>query len=512
MKKTISIHIKGINFLIEENAYELLKDYLKRLEDKLSSVNGKEEILEDIELRVVELFTNRLSNRKEVIEELDVRQTIETLGEPEQFLEDESTNESNSNQKNENDNQENTSYQSSEKRLYRNIENASIAGVCSGLAQYFKMDVIIVRILFVLFTLAAGFGVPLYIILWVVLPSAHTHIDRLRMQGRPITVENVREEVEMAAKRMSRNSQNFASKIHRESVLQKSFRTVGQIISKGFGGFLLFLGVAASIAFVIIVIGQLGSTPVKTADGYLGLYNFGLLFFEDPEQLNWLWVSAGVISIVGIIWLIATGTRLLFNLRFPWYKYLSRSVFLFAIIGVVLVFYFGSMVAREYTIEKSIETDTMVSTESLTIQTKDDDYNVNNYRHNGYNRRNGRNYWLLITKKGIEERGVRIYYEESPDSLYHIIEERIASSRNDRDALRRAKNIQFKITQNGSTYSIPNTFHFPEADKIRNQRVHVYIQVPKGKSVKVNDEFKYPTSDEDVWEEEPVSESVTISL
>jgi phage shock protein PspC (stress-responsive transcriptional regulator) len=511
MKKTISIHIKGINFLIEEDAYELLKDYLKRLEEKLSSVNGKEEILEDIELRVVELFSNRLSTRKEVIEEIDVRETIETLGEPEQFLEDE-TSENNSNEKSEPYNQENASYQSTEKRLYRNMENASIAGVCSGLAQYFKMDVVLVRILFVLFTLAAGFGVPLYIILWIVLPAANTHIDRLRMQGRPITVESVREEVEMAAQRMSSSSQKFASKIERDSVIQKTARTIGQIFSKILGGFLLFLGIVFSIGFFIVGVGQMGTTPVKTEDGYLGLYNFGLLFFEDPEQLNWLWISASIITVVVIIWLIASGTRLLFNLRFPWYKYLSRSVFFVAIVGVILAFYFGSMVAREYSMEKAIETVIASSSEPITIKTADDDYYINNYRHNGYNRRNGRNYWLLITKKGIEERGVRIYYEESPDSLYHIIEEKIASSRNDRDALRRAKNIQFKVVQNGTNYSIPNTFHFPLEDKIRNQRVHVYVQVPKGKSVKVNDDIKYPSGTEIDWEKEPRSESVVINL
>tara|TARA_R110000737_G_scaffold345455_1_gene373987 strand:+ start:61035 stop:62573 length:1539 start_codon:yes stop_codon:yes gene_type:complete len=512
MKKTISIHIKGINFLIEEDAYEILQDYMKRLEAKLSSVNGKEEILEDIELRIVELFTNGLNTRKEVIEVKDVQETIETLGEPEQFIDEEETTNSTSEEKKETYNSENASYQRSEKRLYRDAERGALAGVCAGLASYLKMDIILVRILFILFTMAAGFGVPLYIILWIVLPTAHTHIDRLRMQGRPITVENVREEVEQAAERITRSSQKFTNNMERNNVIQNFFRAIGKIISKAFGVFLLVMGIVFSVGFFIAVFSHWGTTPVKTADGFLGLYDFGLLFFEDPEQLNFMWISGSILAIAGIIWLIASGTRLLFNLRYPWYKHLSRSMFFLGIIGVILAFYFGSTVAREYSMEKAIETEIASSSEPITIKTADDDYYINNYRHNGYNRRNGRNYWLLITKNGVEERGVRIYYEESPDSLYHIIEEKIASSRNDRDALRRAKNIQFKVAQNGTNYSIPNTFHFPLEDKIRNQRVHVYVQVPKGKSVKVNDDFKYPSGTEIDWEEEPRSESVVINL
>lgn len=497
MKKTISIHIKGINFLIEEDAYEILKDYLKRLETMLSSVTGKEEILEDIELRIVELFSTGLSSRKEVIEENDVRETIERLGEPEQFIDEEAHGAQQEEQKTAY-NQENASYTSSEKKLYRNIENASIAGVCSGLAAYMNIDVIIVRVLFILFTLAAGFGVPLYIILWVVLPTAHTHIDRLRMRGRPITVENVREEVEKAAERMTNSSHKFASKIHRDSVLQRSFRTIGQIISKTFGGFLLFLGIVFSIAFFVVVVGQMGTTPVKTDEGFLGLHEFGLLFFEDPEILNFMWISGSILALIGIIWFIASGTRLLFNLRFPWYKYLSRTALFAGIIGIVLAFYFGSIMMREFSMEKTLEREIMVSQDSLEIKTE----NYKTYHgRRGYRnyRRNRDHYWLKIKENRIEERGVNIRYEVSPDSLYHIVEEKSSMSRNDRQALRRAKNIEYNLVKNGNTITLPNRFTFPQSDKIRNQRVRIYVQIPAGKSLKVNEKYIYQNNQSEDW-------------
>src|SRR5690606_26290084 len=83
-----------------------------------------------------------------------------------------------------------------EKRLFRDTDNAQIAGVCQGIANFFNIDVVIIRIVWVLIFLFAGFGFLLYVILWIVVPKANTSIDRLRMKGKPITVENVREEVE----------------------------------------------------------------------------------------------------------------------------------------------------------------------------------------------------------------------------------------------------------------------------------------------------------------------------
>jgi phage shock protein PspC (stress-responsive transcriptional regulator) len=58
-----------------------------------------------------------------------------------------------------------------EKKLQRSVANKQVAGVCAGLAQYFDIDVILVRVLFVLLALAGGPGVLIYIILWIVMPE-----------------------------------------------------------------------------------------------------------------------------------------------------------------------------------------------------------------------------------------------------------------------------------------------------------------------------------------------------
>ena len=205
MKKTISVNIKGMNFLIEEDAFELLQNYINKLTAVLQNENGGKEIIEDVELRIAELCGLQLNERKQVIEKEDIETILSTLGDPDLYI-DESEQETSSQANN--SNASNSSNQATDKRLFRDVDNATVAGICAGIANYLHIDVVIIRIIFVLFFLFGGFGFPLYIILWLVIPKANSTIDRLRMRGKAITVDTVREEVESAAERINKESKN----------------------------------------------------------------------------------------------------------------------------------------------------------------------------------------------------------------------------------------------------------------------------------------------------------------
>lgn len=57
------------------------------------------------------------------------------------------------------------------KKLYRNSQDKKIAGVCSGLAEYFNVDTTVVRILFLTALVVFSFGFWLYIIIWLLTPE-----------------------------------------------------------------------------------------------------------------------------------------------------------------------------------------------------------------------------------------------------------------------------------------------------------------------------------------------------
>src|SRR5690606_31353215 len=134
---------------------------------------------------IAELFQEKIGATKEVIIEKDVDHIIEIMGKPEDYASgDFSETENNSKQGND-------SYyrNTSEKRLFRDTENASLGGVASGLAHYFNLDVTLVRILFILLTILGGSGILIYLILLVAVPEAKTTTDKFQMRGESINLD-----------------------------------------------------------------------------------------------------------------------------------------------------------------------------------------------------------------------------------------------------------------------------------------------------------------------------------
>ena len=169
MKKVININFQGQVIAIEETAYEILKRYIESLQSYFSQEEGGDEIVNDIECRIAELFGNRLKHGINCITDEDVEAVISSIGRPKDFDTDyEEPVEPETSHKASQGKAEDASHDSSEERhsLFRNASDQIIGGVCSGLAHYFKIDPVLMRLLFVLF-----FGVLfwVYIVLWIVL-------------------------------------------------------------------------------------------------------------------------------------------------------------------------------------------------------------------------------------------------------------------------------------------------------------------------------------------------------
>jgi phage shock protein PspC (stress-responsive transcriptional regulator) len=174
MNKVININFQGRVIPIEEPAYDELKKYIDSLRSYFANEDGKEEIVNDIENRIAELFSEKLKNGQSFISEAHVAAIIASMGRPEQFDElafDEQTNDSTSSTKKEQPQQ----YQydpSPRGSLFRNANDKMLGGVCSGIGAYLKIDTTLVRVLFAILAFGAfGTGLVLYIILWAILPS-----------------------------------------------------------------------------------------------------------------------------------------------------------------------------------------------------------------------------------------------------------------------------------------------------------------------------------------------------
>jgi phage shock protein C len=171
MKITENINLGGLIFTIDNDALMKLQEYLNSIESCFEAKEESEEILADIESRIAELFQSQLCKNKEVVTIADVNSAIEILGMPEDF---------DTSKAKKSRYQTNSSHPY--KRLYRNPDQATLGGVCSGIAHYFNIDPIIIRILFVLLGFFAG-GIVIYIILWIVLPPALSQREKVEMRG-----------------------------------------------------------------------------------------------------------------------------------------------------------------------------------------------------------------------------------------------------------------------------------------------------------------------------------------
>ena len=180
MKKTLTINISGTIFHIEEDAYEELKKYMVVLKNYFGKDDEGNEIFADIEARIAEIFTEKTSGKNQAITLKWVEELIETLGTPETFSEEAGEEEPLAGQK------------TRKRKLYRDPEQTVLGGVCGGLAVYFNMDPVVIRLIVVLLALiTSGAGILVYVILWIIVPKAVTTTQRLEMKGEEVTIKNI---------------------------------------------------------------------------------------------------------------------------------------------------------------------------------------------------------------------------------------------------------------------------------------------------------------------------------
>ncbi len=182
MKKIVNVGIGGRSFAMDEDAYAKLKKYLNAFRCKSKvGLQGKE-VMDDLEERIAELFAETVTQYRNVVDMLTVEKVIAQLGMPdgEPYREDGNDPISDI-----------LSGNKPSRKFYRNPFNKSIAGVCSGIAAYLNIDILLVRIVFIVALFMGSAGFWIYIILWIAAPLAETPAQKCELFGLPVTAENL---------------------------------------------------------------------------------------------------------------------------------------------------------------------------------------------------------------------------------------------------------------------------------------------------------------------------------
>ncbi len=189
MNRTITANLGGQVFVVDENAFEKLNKYIESIKERFAQTEGKEEIINDIETRIAEIFSQRLkAGQREVVNMADVDEAVSVMGWPEDFEEvDEGTEGA---QEAGSSAQEEGGRHHLNKRLFRNPDDKVLGGVASGISAYFGInDPLWLRLLFVVLVIAGiGTFILIYILLWIIVPEAKTPSEKLQMRGENVTI------------------------------------------------------------------------------------------------------------------------------------------------------------------------------------------------------------------------------------------------------------------------------------------------------------------------------------
>ena len=484
MKKTVNVNLAGTFFHIDEDAFGKLTRYLDAIKRSLSDPQGSDEIIRDIEARISELFSEKMKSSSQVISLKELDEVIAVMGQPEDYMVDEEIFEDSS--MNSKHSSSTSSSFSSSKKLFRDVDDKFVAGVSAGIGHYLGVDVIWIRLIWVLLVVI-GFGSPLlvYLLLWILVPAAESTADKLRMTGEPINISNIE-------KKFKEGYDTVADKVK-----SADYDKYGQKVKNGASGFFDTLGsillvlvkIFVKFTGVLLIIISL-STLISLI---IGLFTFGSIdlwghgevmdyisLVDTTNSPIWL-ISLLALFAVGIPFfvLFILGLKLLIdNLKSIGTpaKIVLLALWVLSIVGLGIL---GIQQATEQGFDgNSISENTLQVKASDTLRiamraNKQYSYDVS--RQGGLKIEYDDN-----DEKVIYSNDIRLIVRHTRDSVGLITIKKKAQGNSLLDARKRAEAINYNYSLESDNLFLNGFFTTDMANKYRDQEVELVLYLPVG--------------------------------
>jgi len=587
MKKVININFQGRILPIEEMAYENLKNYIESLSAYFEKEEGKDEIINDIECRVAELCEDRLKKGAVCITEDDINLIIESIGRPADFeaqdgFEAQSSSGNSNYSSSQNEGQNNwdnirpkrlyrdeqnkvlggvcsgiANYFGLEpllvrilwifligvnilgylilwiavpsssvkeiggvkKRLFRDIENKVIGGVCAGLSKYFGIKVWIIRILFLIpfirlvfnfreihlfqfwdapdfpnfldITFSPG-SVFIYIVLWLVLPEARTSADKLEMVGEKVDLNSIKNTIQNDMEGFSKRAQGWGSDLKNKYQTDHASNTKNGASahpSEKRKGIVYYIGRIITIsikAFVYFILGIIGISLLAALFG-IGVAATAVMplrkfLLEDGAQI---WSVYG--ALLFFVWVPIIGIVTAVVRKLAGYKkanvWVRSSFVALWVVGWVLLFYFGSSLGHSFSKHNVPEEQTValanpaVDYLEVTASPKMKYYEDRWFQISPFD--------AFSDEDTVFVRNLRIRIVQSKTDSFQVKVVKLSNGKTIQNANELASKINFDLTQQDSLVFLDRGIAINKKDKFRNQHIIMTIAVPLGKRIKI---------------------------
>lgn len=479
MKTTVNASIGGISFTLEDDAFSLLSKYLDDVNLRLGKDRVAQETVNDIEIRVAELLSEKVQTGQVVTVEM-LQPILSQIGDPSEFTEEDL---------------EAQSGAPHQKRLYRNPDDSILSGVCSGLAAYFNVDPLVFRIIFIALIFFRGFGILLYLALWIAMPKAKTPFQKMEMRGDNRTLEElgkkVREEYSETAKRFKNSNARGA--------LNKLFNLFGEVMVYLLKAFLiavkaisLAIGVILIVSMLLFFIALVGITffgtyYTETASAFGG---FGLSLGEiissmfEISSSYWVTIPVFLIFAIPIVALIYAGIRILFRFKAKdaALGIVAAVLWAAAVVSLSLTILFQ---VRSLSIKDEVRTKVEIAStlgESKTISCRSFSYFSDSS--------STKELASIFDIKIIDVNGRKqlsgkptLYIEKTSDEYPRFEVTRKSRGVNHMAARNNARDITYSITSSDTVVTLDPLFIVPHSSKWKSQSVSVILYLPEGYGV-----------------------------
>lgn len=483
MNKTVTINLSGIVFHIDENAFEILKRYLENLKMHFTGVQGREEIISDIESRMAEMFTEKVGVSKNVIMMADVQEVIDLMGKPEQVAGEEEPMRGSTTDRD--------FHETVKKRFFRNPDDKMLGGVCSGISAYFDIDPMWIRLVVALAVIFAGTGLWIYIILWIIIPEAKTAGEKLQMRGEAVNVENIKKSVQEEMEQLKKRGQAFASEITSEETrgrVRHASGRAGSFIIEVFKAIIKFIAAIFGIIITVMSVAVLLGLTIAIFSG-IGVMNFAIphaivQMVITNRQIWWL-VVGGLLAIgIPFTLLLLNGLKILFKVKLN-LRMIGAVMAGLWLVGLGICIIVGINIASEYNDQSSTsQTAILSSIHSNKVLIRADRHWATTGDEHHFQFGDLDNL-IIANNKGdsVICPVVKLNVEPSLNDSVYLITNINSHGNSYEEAHRLASQIFYHYSVNDSIITLPNYFVMNTSQKYRGQNVKVTLRIPQGKSV-----------------------------
>lgn len=486
MKKTLNINIGNSIIHLEEDAYEMLTVYLNEVKHHFAKNADDFEIVTDIENRIAEMFGELLAQQqKQVIDVQDVQSVIAQMGSVKDFENSEEQDEVPGNS------QQAMPAHDGVKKLFRDTDQAMIAGVCVGLGHYLNIEARWLRLAALLSIFMGGSGILIYLIMWIVIPKAESKSDKMAMRGEEA---NLRGFMNSHQNPLVKQSRGF---------LAEFFEFLGNFIN-GTGKAALKLVATAIVIFgsfllLMLIISLAGVFGVWDADVY-SYFPFSII---NEAYFSKMILAVFVVFLIPILALVLFSIRVAFNGK-PIHKTVSFGLLVIWLAGVAVSVFYIAKVSAEFKesaefaqVKELVPHQTLVlSVDKSRFFTKEDSLN---YKIDPVNYK-GRK--ILKDGRGPldQPRNMNLRLEKSENGKMTLYENYSAMGKTFEMALKNAQNIHYDFQQRDSVLNFSSGLQLLKKANYRAQEVQLVLNIPVGTHLKINRNLREYLTGHNYWD------------